>query len=51
MADPVTIPLFPLHTVLFPEGQLPLRIFEVRYIDMVRQCASACARSGPSVSS
>jgi len=30
------IPLFPLHTVLFPGGHLPLRIFEKRYLDMVR---------------
>ena len=29
------IPLFPLHTVLFPGGALPLRIFEPRYLDMV----------------
>lgn len=34
------IPLFPLSTVLFPEGQLPLRIFERRYIDMVRDCSA-----------
>ena len=33
------IPLFPLGTVLFPEGFLPLRIFERRYLDMVRDCA------------
>lgn len=33
-----TIPLFPLHTVLFPEGTLPLRIFEPRYLDMVSNC-------------
>jgi len=33
-----TVPLFPLNTVLFPEGLLPLRIFETRYIDMVREC-------------
>ena len=33
-----TIPLFPLGTVLFPEGPLPLRIFETRYIDLVRRC-------------
>jgi uncharacterized protein len=33
-----TIPLFPLNTVLFPGAQLPLRIFESRYIDMVREC-------------
>ncbi|MCS6946807.1 MAG: LON peptidase substrate-binding domain-containing protein [Steroidobacteraceae bacterium] len=32
------IPLFPLATVLFPEGSLPLRIFETRYTDMVRRC-------------
>lgn len=32
------IPLFPLHTVLFPEGPLPLRIFEPRYLDMVSDC-------------
>jgi uncharacterized protein len=33
-----TLPLFPLSTVLFPGGLLPLRIFETRYIDMVRNC-------------
>ena len=32
------IPLFPLGTVLFPEGPLPLRIFEARYVDMVSRC-------------
>lgn len=32
------LPLFPLHTVLFPEGDLSLRVFETRYIDMVREC-------------
>jgi Lon protease-like protein len=30
--------LFPLNTVLFPGGPLPLRIFETRYLDMVRHC-------------
>lgn len=35
----VEIPIFPLRTVLFPGGQLPLRIFEQRYLDMVRHCA------------
>jgi Lon protease-like protein len=34
------IPLFPLGTVLFPGGHLPLRIFERRYIDMVRECST-----------
>jgi Lon protease-like protein len=37
-ADSSVIPLFPLHTVLFPGGPLPLRIFETRYTDMVRRC-------------
>jgi Lon protease-like protein len=37
-------PLFPLRTVLFPEGPLPLRVFEPRYLDMV----SRCLRSGSS---
>ncbi len=32
------VPLFPLHTVLFPGGVLPLKVFEARYIDMVRDC-------------
>jgi Lon protease-like protein len=33
-----TIPIFPLGTVLFPGSVLPLRIFEVRYMDMARDC-------------
>ncbi|HEU4626063.1 MAG TPA: LON peptidase substrate-binding domain-containing protein [Steroidobacteraceae bacterium] len=37
-AHPADIPLFPLNTVLFPGGPLPLRIFEPRYVDMVRYC-------------
>lgn len=32
------LPLFPLKTVLFPDGVLPLKVFEARYIDMVREC-------------
>lgn len=32
------IPLFPLNTVLFPGGRLPLRIFEQRYMDMATAC-------------
>jgi uncharacterized protein len=38
VAENSVIPLFPLHTVLFPGGPLPLRIFETRYTDMVRRC-------------
>jgi len=37
-AENSVIPLFPLQTVLFPGGPLPLRIFETRYLDMVRRC-------------
>ena len=37
-AENSVISLFPLHTVLFPGGPLPLRIFETRYTDMVRRC-------------
>ena len=32
------VPLFPLSTVLFPGGPLPLRIFEARYVDMIGRC-------------
>ena len=34
----LTFPLFPLGTVLFPDGVLPLQIFEVRYLDMISRC-------------
>lgn len=32
------LPLFPLSSVVMPGGLLPLRIFETRYVDMVRNC-------------
>ena len=35
------VPLFPLNTVLFPGGPLPLRIFETRYLDMISKCMKA----------
>jgi uncharacterized protein len=38
MSGPIEIPLFPLQTVLFPGGPLPLRIFEPRYVDMISRC-------------
>ena len=40
MAEPALddLPLFPLNTVLFPGGLLPLRVFETRYMDMTRDC-------------
>jgi Lon protease-like protein len=33
-----TIPLFPLSHGLFPDGMLPLQIFEVRYLDLLKRC-------------
>jgi Lon protease-like protein len=38
MAIQHDVPLFPLGTVLFPEGRLPLKIFEQRYMDMAKAC-------------
>jgi Lon protease-like protein len=32
------LPLFPLSSVLFPGGSLGLRIFEPRYLDLVKRC-------------
>ncbi len=40
------LPLFPLQTVLFPGGWLPLRIFEVRYLDMIGRCHQSGAPFG-----
>jgi Lon protease-like protein len=41
-----SLPLFPLGTLLFPGGVLALRVFEVRYLDMVRKCQQAGAPFG-----
>ena len=49
MPPPLTLsslPLFPLSSVLFPGGVLALRVFEVRYLDMVRKCHQAGAPFG-----
>ncbi|GAB3354973.1 MULTISPECIES: LON peptidase substrate-binding domain-containing protein [Giesbergeria] len=49
MPAPLTLhslPLFPLQVVLFPSGTLALRVFEVRYLDMVRKCQLAGAPFG-----
>jgi len=32
------LPLFPLQTVLFPDGLLELKIFETRYLDLIARC-------------
>lgn len=34
-----SLPLFPLRSVLMPGGLLALRVFEPRYLDMVKRCA------------
>ena len=46
MPAPPSIALFPLSVVLFPAGSLPLRIFETRYVDMVRRCMRSDQRFG-----
>jgi Lon protease-like protein len=33
-----TIPLFPMHAVLFPHGRMFLQVFESRYLDLIGQC-------------
>ena len=38
----IDIALFPLNTVLFPDGVLSLKVFEQRYLDM----AAACLKAG-----
>jgi uncharacterized protein len=54
--DLSALPLFPLHTVLFPGGLLPLQIFEVRYLDLMKRCEQSgepfgvvCLQSGQEV--
>jgi len=42
----VQVPLFPLNTVLFPGGPLPLRIFEPRYLDMISACVKNDSQFG-----
>ncbi len=34
------LPLFPLSTVIFPGGVLTLKVYETRYLEMVRDCLS-----------
>lgn len=40
------IPLFPLNTVLFPDGRLALQVFEVRYLDMIKRCIAESEEFG-----
>ncbi len=44
-----TLPLFPLRTVLLPGASLGLRIFETRYLDMVRDCGRSGSGFGISL--
>jgi Lon protease-like protein len=41
-----SLPLFPLSAVLYPDGLLSLRVFEVRYLDMINKCRKAGAPFG-----
>ena len=41
-----SVPLFPLHSVLFPGALLPLRVFEARYMDMAKECLKAASPFG-----
>lgn len=43
---PFELPLFPLNTLLFPGGVLALKVFEQRYMDMVKACLPADALFG-----
>jgi Lon protease-like protein len=50
------IPLFPLQSVLYPDGRLSLRVFEVRYLDLIQRCHKenvpfgvVCLRQGSEV--
>ncbi len=38
MSDMQQIPLFPLSNALFPAGVMSLRVFEIRYLDMIKKC-------------
>ena len=42
----MTLPLFPLGTVLFPGGLLGLKVFEARYLDLMGRCLREGAAFG-----
>jgi Lon protease-like protein len=46
LTPPSLTPLFPLGSTLYPDGALRLQIFEVRYLDMIRQCIAEHAEFG-----
>jgi uncharacterized protein len=41
-----SLPLFPLGAVLLPGGRMPLRVFEPRYVDLVRDCLKQSSEFG-----
>lgn len=43
---PAVLPLFPLHAVLVPGASLGLRVFEPRYLDLVRECGRSGSTFG-----
>ncbi|UUX96586.1 LON peptidase substrate-binding domain-containing protein [Aquabacterium sp. J223] len=54
--DAPSLPLFPLRSVLFPGGLLPLKVFEARYLDLIGRCLRGqepfgvvCLRQGTEV--
>jgi Lon protease-like protein len=49
MDTTLEIPIFPLGTVLYPAGLLPLRIFERRYVEMTRNCIAGRSLFGVSL--
>ena len=44
--QPRNLPLFPLSTILFPGGRLPLKIFEQRYLGLIKHCLAEDATFG-----
>ena len=46
LTETVSLPLFPLHAVLLPGARLGLRVFERRYLDMLRECSREEASFG-----
>ncbi|SVA46698.1 uncharacterized protein METZ01_LOCUS99552 [marine metagenome] len=45
-SEPRRLPLFPLHTVLFPGATIPLQVFEERYKEMMKVCLESDGRFG-----
>lgn len=42
----LTLPLFPLNAILFPDGLLHLQIFELRYLTLIKQCITSGTEFG-----